>query len=380
MSQPVTPRHQKSVQHLPRLAGFGLSLLLFSFACERPEAKKEPALEISSPAPEPLAASLPPIDKAQLDLLGPPLPKEFASATDPITEEKITLGRMLYFEKRLSKNHDISCASCHGLDTYGVDRKPFSDGHKGQKGGRNAPSTYLAAGHFVQFWDGRSPHVEHQATGPVTNPVEMSMKDEQQVAKVLRSIPEYVAAFKAAFPKEKEPVSLKNAGRAIGAFERRLVTPSRFDRFVAGDRSAISADEAHGFLTFVSVGCTACHNGTLLGGSSYQKTGAVKPWPNQKDQGRFEITQVESDRMMFKVPSLRNVAETAPYFHDASADTLEQAISRMAEHQLGKQLTAAELAQIKSFLVALTGEIPADYVKEPQLPASTDKTPKPDPN
>lgn len=363
---------------------FQRSLLLGSafliLACQKsnPEEKRE-ELRVTAPKPAALKSSGPSIPDDKLHPFRPALPSEFSSDTHPITEEKIQLGRMLYHDPRLSKNHDVSCNSCHVLEKYGVDNKPFSEGHKAQKGGRNSPTVYNAAAHFVQFWDGRSPDVEHQATQPVLNPVEMAMPDAKKVADVLQSIPEYVAAFKKAFPGDKNPVSLENAGKAMGAFERRLITPSRWDKFLDGDSAALTAQEKEGFLTFLDSGCTACHLGTLVGGTTYQKMGAVKPWPNLTDAGRFDVTQTETDKHLFKVPSLRNVAETAPYFHDGSVATLEEAIKHMGEYQLAKDLSQKEVRDIAAWLKSLTGELPTEYIQAPELPPSTAKTPKPDP-
>lgn len=357
-----------------------LALSLAMAACKGPE--EQAAQKEQADTKEAEASQAPAKPQFQLAMVGafkPALPKEFPSAEAPITEEKITLGRMLYFDKRLSKNQDLSCNSCHLLDKYGVDGEKTSPGHKKQLGTRNSPTVYNAAGHFVQFWDGRSPHVEHQATQPVTNPVEMAMPDDKLVLDVLSSIPEYVEAFKKAFPEDENPVSLENAGKAMGAFERRLVTPSRWDKLLEGDESALTDEEKEGFMLFMNNGCTACHMGTLVGGTTYQKLGSVKPWPNQEDQGRFEVTKKDTDKMMFKASSLRNVAETAPYFHDGSVATLEEAIISMGEHQLGRTISGEDAKKIAIWLKTLTGELPTDYIKEPELPASTPKTPKPDP-
>lgn len=308
------------------------------------------------------------------------LPADVPSPDNPFSDEKIALGRMLFFEKRLSKNHDISCNSCHVLDTYGVDNQPTSTGHKGQKGARNSPSVYNAALHVAQFWDGRAATVEAQARGPVLNPVEMALPDAKAVEKVLSSMPEYVDAFKKAFPGDKKPVSFDNMAKAIGAFERKLLTPGRWDKFLAGDKTALTDAEKEGFLKFVETGCTACHNGPAVGGQTYMKLGLVTPWPNDKDLGRFEVTKNEADKLVFKVPSLRNVEKTAPYFHDGSVATLPEAVKLMAKHQLGKELSDADTASIIAFLGTLTGELPADFIKAPELPKSTAKTPKPNPN
>ena len=196
-----------------------------------------------------------------------PLPKTMESASNPSTPAKVELGRILYYENRISKSHEFSCNSCHMLDKYGVDNEPTSKGHKGQRGDRNSPTVYNAALHVAQFWDGRAKDVEEQAKGPVMNPVEMAMPDEKTVIAVLKSMPEYEALFKKAFPGEADPVTYDNMAKAIGAFERKLVTPARWDKFLEGDKSALSDGEKAGFLKFVDAGCAACHNGALLGGN-----------------------------------------------------------------------------------------------------------------
>lgn len=326
-----------------------------------------------------LAAAAAEIDPARLKTFQP-LPEAMLSAKNPVTEAKVALGRMLYYEPRLSKNHDVSCNSCHSLTGYGVDQQPVSDGHRGLKGNRNAPTVYNAAGHVAQFWDGRAPDVEEQAKGPVMNPVEMAMTSDKAVVAVLKSMPEYVAAFKKAFPGPADPVSFNNMARAIGAFERRLVTPSRWDKLLKGDNSALTDQEKAGFNKFLEAGCSSCHRGTYLGADSYQKLGLVKPWTHTADLGRYAVTKKDADKLVFKVPSLRNIDKTAPYYHDGSVKTLEEAVRLMALHQNGRQLKPLEVQSIVTFLKALTGQIPVEYVKQPVLPKSTAATPKPDPS
>jgi cytochrome c peroxidase len=312
------------------------------------------------------------IDRALLNVFGA-LPEVAPSAPGTVA-----LGKQLYFETRLSKNHDLSCNSCHGLDTYGVDNKPTSPGHKGQLGSRNSPTVYNAAFHSTQFWDGRAKDVEAQALGPILNPVEMAMKDEAAVLAVLRSIPEYVAAFKAAFPADKDAVTYANVGKAIGAFERTLVTTSRWDKYLAGDDDALTGAERAGLAKFLDTGCNTCHASPTVGGRDFKKLGLVKPWATElKDNGRFDATKDAADKHVFKVPSLRNIEKTAPYFHDGSVKTLEEAVKLMAHHQLGKDLSSAEVESIVTFLKSLTGELPK--VEKPELPKSTAKTPKADP-
>jgi cytochrome c peroxidase len=331
-----------------------------------------------------LMALVPGCSKAPSDTIDPAKLKLFAALPDAVplkgevlTEEKIVLGRMLYYEPRLSKSQKISCNSCHLLDKYGVDGEATSPGHKGKRGDRNSPTTYNAAGHFVQFWDGRAANLEEQAKGPVMNPVEMAMPSEKVVVAVLKSMPEYVDAFRKAFPDDKDAVSYDNMGKAIGAFERKLITPARWDKFLKGDQAALTSQEKAGLNVFLAAGCQACHAGAYLGANMYQKLGAVKAWPDSSDTGRLHVTNSEADRMMFKVPSLRNIAKTAPYFHNGKVSTLDEAISKMAEFQLGRAMSPEDVKLLAGWLESLTGEIPAEYIKPPELPKSTSKTPKP---
>jgi cytochrome c peroxidase len=282
--------------------------------------------------------------------------------------EKIALGRSLFYEKRLSKNREVACNSCHSLTDYGVDGRRTSLGVDGKEGGRNAPTVYNASTHIAQFWDGRADSVEQQATGPIMNPIEMAMPNEQAVVSALSAIPVYVEMFRRAFPDQPEPVTLQNVGNAIGAFERGLVTKSRWDRFIGGDSKALTAREIHGLRVFLDTGCMACHTGPQVGGTMFQKVGAVVPWPNQKDQGRSAVTGVAGDRMVFKVPSLKNIAKTAPYFHDGSASHLEIAIQMMGRHQLGIELADDEAKAIAEWMRSMTGEIDRAYVGAPELP------------
>lgn len=274
----------------------------------------------------------------------------------PIENQKLVdLGRKLFLDPILSVNDKISCNSCHRLDTYGVDGEATSPGHEGKRGGRNSPTVYNAYKHIAQFWDGRAKDVEEQALGPILNPIEMGMPSEEEVIKKLRSSQEYPKLFKDAFGNE-DSLNYKNIGAAIGAFERTLDTPSRFDKYLAGDKTSLTQDEKQGLQTFIDAGCIACHNGTYLGGMMYQKLGLVHPYPNNKDVGRYEITKNEADKEVFKVPSLRNVTKTGPYFHDGSVKTIEEAVKLMAYHQLGKELKDKDIASIVTFLQTLEGE------------------------
>lgn len=286
-----------------------------------------------------------------------PLPENAATAEYPLTPERVALGKKLYFDTRLSINNKLSCNSCHNLATFGVDNEPTSPGHEGKRGGRNSPTAFNAALHVAQFWDGRAKDVEAQALGPILNPGEMGMPSEAEVIKRLSADPKTVAEFKAAFPGEAEPLTYSNVGKAIGAFERTLITPSRFDEFLKGNDSALTPEEKAGGKLFVQTGCTACHMGATMGGQMYQKLGLVKDYPTE-DMGRFEVTKNEADKKLFKVPSLRNVAKTGPYYHDGSIKTLEEAVSKMGEYQLGKQLSKEEVNSIVTFLGSLTGTPP----------------------
>jgi cytochrome c peroxidase len=307
-----------------------------------------------------------------------PLPAVMDSARNPVIDAKIDLGRMLYYDPRLSKSQEVSCNTCHQLDRYGVDNDPVSTGHKGLKGNRNAPTVYNAAGHFVQFWDGRAPDVEEQAKGPVTNPVEMAMPSGKTVISVLKSMPEYPAAFKKAFPGQADSVTFENVALAIGAFERKLVTPSRWDKFLKGEQNALTPAEKAGFNKFVESGCSTCHNGPYVGGMSYQKLGLAKRWTADSDPGRYGVTKQESERSVFKVPSLRNIAMTGPYFHTGNVPALDRAVEIMSEYQTGRPISKQDVESIVVWLRALTGDLPADYIKKPALPRSTSKTPGPD--
>jgi cytochrome c peroxidase len=342
----------------------------------KPDAAAAPSVSASASASA--ALSKPTFDSEDLKSY-PVLPARFESDKNPLSPAKVDLGRMLYYETRLSKNHDLSCNSCHLLDHYGVDNQRFSTGHRGQLGGRNSPAVYNAGNHVAQFWDGRAATLEDQAKGPILNPVEMAMPSDKRVVETLKSIPGYVDAFKIAFPKDRDPVTYDNLARAIGAFERQLVTPSRFDKYRAGDESALTDKEQAGFSKFLKLGCTSCHVGPAIGGSTFQKLGLVNPYPDQSDLGRFGVTKSDADKMYFRVPSLRNVAKTGPYFHNGSLTTLPVVVKTMAHHQLGVELKDDEIDILVAFLESLTGEIPVDYIKKPELPADGPKTPGPDP-
>jgi cytochrome c peroxidase len=297
-----------------------------------------------------------------------PLPDRFDVARNAATDAKIALGRQLFFEPRLSKNQRLACAGCHDLDNFGADGRMVSLGHVGQRGRRNSPTVYNSAGFLAQFWDGRSPDVEDQAKQPILNPVEMAMPDTARVVGILNAIPGYVAAFESAFPQSRPPVTYDNMALAIGAFERGLVTPGPFDAFLRG-AARLSRAQEQGFRRFVELGCAGCHNGPALGGQTFEAIGHIRPYPDESDLGRFEVTRTPADRMKFRVPGLRNVAKTPPYYHDGGIATLDEAVRSMAAHQLGIEIARPDLDSILAFLDALTGVQPLDYVARPELPA-----------
>ena len=297
-----------------------------------------------------------------------PLPAVMSAPGPAASAAEVALGRRLFYETLLSNGHDVSCNSCHALNGYGADGRRVSFGSVGHVGGRNAPTVYNAAGHLAQFWDGRAATVEEQAKGPILNAVEMGMPNSAAVLDHLRASASYRAAFAAAFPGQSAPISYDNVGRAIGAFERGLVTPSRWDAYLAGDSTALTRLELEGAATFVRTGCAGCHSGAYVGGQMYRRLGVVRPWPTALDSGRIAVTHLAADRFVFKVPSLRNVEKTAPYFHDGSVASLDSAIRLMGRHQLGVELDAARVERIRRWLATLTGTLPAAYIAEPQLP------------
>jgi cytochrome c peroxidase len=288
----------------------------------------------------------------------------------------IDLGRKLYFDPRLSKSGFISCNSCHNLSMGGTDNIPTSIGDQWQQGPINAPTVLNSSLNLAQFWDGRAADLKAQAGGPIANPGEMGFTHTLAVG-VLESIPQYQWEFKQVFGKDK--IDIDQVTTAIAEFEKTLVTPnSRFDLWLLGNQSALTDQEAKGYALFKESGCVACHNGPAVGGNSFQKMGVVEPF--KKDDpatGRFAVTGKDADRFNYKVPTLRNVEYTYPYFHDGSANTLTEAVRTMGRIQLGKDFTDGETAQIVAFLKTLTGEMPRFAL--PMLPPSSDATPRPQP-
>ncbi len=300
----------------------------------------------------------------------------------PIAPAKITnpalveLGKKLYFDPRLSKSGFISCNSCHNLSMGGTDNIKTSIGHNWQEGPINAPTVLNSSLNVAQFWDGRAADLKAQAGGPIANPGEMGFSHTLAVS-MLQTIPGYVAEFKKAFGSDQ--VDIEKVTKAIAAFEETLVTPnSRFDKWLKGNKKALTKDELAGYQLFKETGCVACHNGPAVGGNSFQKMGQVEAYKaSSPAEGRSAVTGKDADRFNFKVPTLRNVEMTYPYFHDGAANTLPEAVDTMARIQLGKKFTADENAKVVAFLKTLTGDQP--NFKMPILPPSSDATPRPTP-
>ena len=300
----------------------------------------------------------------------------------PISAAKITnpalveLGKKLYFDPRLSKSGFISCNSCHNLSMGGTDNIKTSIGHNWQEGPINSPTVLNSSLNVAQFWDGRAADLQAQAGGPIANPGEMGFSHTLAVD-MLQTIPGYVAQFKKAFG--SETITIEDVTKAIAAFEETLVTPnSRFDKWLKGDKKALTKDELAGYQLFKDSGCIACHNGPAVGGNSFQKKGLVEPYNDStKAEGRSAVTGRDADRFNFKVPTLRNVELTYPYFHDGAANTLPEAVDTMGRIQLGKKFTPEENARIVAFLKTLTGDQPS--FRLPLLPPSADATPRPTP-
>lgn len=288
----------------------------------------------------------------------------------------VELGKKLFFEPRLSKSGFISCNSCHNLSTGGSDNLSSSIGDHWQQGPIRSPTVLNSSMNVAQFWDGRAKSLQEQASGPIANPKEMA-SNHVLALDVLRSIPAYVNEFDKVFGHKQ--ITMQEVTQAIAAFEETLVTPdSRFDQWLKGNKKALNTQELRGYQTFKTAGCVACHNGPAVGGNSFQKMGLVAPYHTSNPaQGRAGVTGKEADRMSFKVPSLRNVALRAPYFHDAGAPTLEAAVTTMGQLQLGRSFNKQEVADIVAFLHTLTGKQP--QIVLPVLPASSNNTPRPTP-
>jgi cytochrome c peroxidase len=305
-----------------------------------------------------------------------------APADNPTTMAKVELGKMLYFDTRFSSTGTVSCFSCHNIMEGGDDHRPTSMGVHGQVGGRNAPTVWNAAFQSVQFWDGRAPTLEEQSKGPPANPIEMGMKDLDAAIGRVRAIPGYRPYFEAAFGKG-DVITIDNAAKAVAAYERTLITPnSPYDRYVKGDKKAMSAQQVRGMETFAAVGCTACHSGPAFNGAAGLPVGQgffmkFPLYPGSEydaryklteDQGRYTVTKQNADRNMWRVPTLRNLTYTAPYFHNGSVTSLDEAVRVMGKTQLNKDLSDAQVQDIVAFLGALDGAFPQQIM--PRLPAT----------
>lgn len=298
------------------------------------------------------------------------LPPQADNPDNPLNPEKVSLGQRLYFDTRLSAKGKNSCNSCHDLSRYGVDNEATSTGDDGHKGDRNSPTVLNAALNGSQFWDGRAKDVEEQAGMPIMNPVEMHMPSQAFLEERLQKDDEYPKLFAAAFPKDKHPLSYHNLQLAIGAFERTLLTPGRFDDYLNGRADALSADEKEGLSLFLKTGCNACHAGVNLGGQQFQKFGIFGNYRDltksiRSDSGRITLTHNPADLFVFRVPSLRNVEKTWPYFHDGSVSDLGDAVKIMAKLQLNKTLKDEEVKSLVAFLKTLTGKVPEVASKDP---------------
>ena len=330
------------------------------------------------------SASADPIDPAllaQAHAFFKPIPYSVPELQgNAVTPARSELGRMLFFDPRLSRSGTISCYTCHNLAMGGDDNLRTSLGHGWQKGPRNAPTVYNAVFNVAQFWDGRAEDLKEQAKGPIQAGVEMNNLPANVVA-MLKSIPEYTQRFKEAFPDDADPVNFDNVAMAIEAFEATLITPdSRFDQLLKGDNNALNAQELRGLQTFIMKGCIACHNGVNLGGQGYFPFGVVAAPDNKVrppgDRGRFSVTNTSADDYVFRAASLRNVGLTAPYFHSGQVWDLKEAVAIMGSSQLGATLTPDEVDAIAEFLLTLTGKPPA--VQVPILPVETATTPRPE--
>ena len=304
-----------------------------------------------------------------------------APENNPTTTAKVTLGKMLFMDPRFSSTGTVSCNSCHNVMEGGDDSRTFSMGVHGKIGGRNAPTVWNSAFHSVQFWDGRAELLEDQAKGPVTNPVEMGVSEIEQAMDKVRAIPGYKPYFDDAFGKDS--MTVENAAKAVAAFERTLITPnSAYDKYVKGDKKAMTAQQVRGMETFASSGCTSCHSGAAFNGPkmefgqgfytkfpTFADDAYTKKYDLTADKGRESATGKVADAHMYRVPTLRNITDTAPYFHNGSVNDLSEAVRIMAKLQLNKALSDADVKDIVAFLAALTGEYPE--ITMPRLPATS---------
>lgn len=313
-----------------------------------------------------------------------PLPVDAGTTERPLTPERVELGKLLFFENRVSTDGHVSCAACHLPSYYGTDAMPQAMGNQGKVLPRNTPTVFNTALQFVQHYGGNRVDVEEQAVKALSSKLAYGNADLAEAEKRLRAITAYRPMFERAFPGDADPVTVGNWGLAIGAYERTLLTPAPFDRYLGGDQAALSAKAKQGLDKFMSFGCSGCHNGVTVGGQMYQKFGITQDYWNLtgskeielfkgRDKGRFQDTRNEADAFIFKVQQLRNVAVTPPYFHDGSVAELGDAVRIMAKLQLGRDLSGADVADLIAFLESLTGEVPAQFASVPNLPAAAYK-------
>ena len=340
-------------------------IMLFVMACQQKATKEEHVAQIPSPSREDTVL----LDQAKLFFKQ--LPAEAVSPDNETTAIKVKLGKYLFYDNRLSKSGNSSCNSCHNLASFGVDNRATSPGDAGQPGDRNSPTVFNAALHNMQFWDGRAGTVEEQAGMPILDPQEMAIPHQGFLVDRLKKEKLYKEMFATAFPQDKNPINYVNVQKAIGAFERTLLTPSRFDRFITGEFAALGESEKTGMKIFLNTGCADCHNGVGMGGETMQKFGLYTDYrtlTNSRvdDMGRMKVTGRKKDEDVFKVPGLRNVEKTYPYFHDGSIASLDSTIHIMGKTQLNKTYKPEEVKAIISFLASLTGDIREEAKKAPE--------------
>lgn len=304
-----------------------------------------------------------------------PLPKSIPAADNPLTPEKIALGRMLFFEPRVSLDGTVSCSRCHQPGLYSTDALPRPIGALHRENPRNAPVIFNAALQIAAHWRGDRKSVEDQAMQALIGPPSFGNPSYEAAMARLKAIPGYPHLFAKAFPNDKDPVTPENWGKAIGAYERTLVTPAPFDAYLEGNERALSARAQAGLREFMQLGCARCHNGAGVGGGMFQKFGLVEEYWKETgspkpDKGRFDVTKNDADLYVFKVPILRNVARTPPYFHDGSVATLPEAVRVMAKVQLGKTLSEKQIADVVAFLDSLTGKMPETFATAVPLPSA----------
>jgi cytochrome c peroxidase len=296
-----------------------------------------------------------------------------APASDPTEGARVELGRRLFFENRVSMDGNVSCSHCHLPEKQASDGLPKAIGVFGKENPRNAPSIFNATLNFKQHWRGDRESLEDQAEKSLLGPASFGNPDQATAMAKLKAIPAYAGAFAKAFPGEADPITSKNWGLAVAAFERTLLTPSKFDAYISGDSAALNVQEQAGLRKFIDLGCAGCHNGPGVGGNSFQKFGIAEDYWKETgaktpDKGRADVTKNDADLYVFKVPSLRNVAKTAPYFHDGSVEELNKAVVVMGKTQLGKTLSEKDAAEIVAFLQTLTGAVPANYAAPEPYP------------